>query len=440
MGGAGPVSACGGGLPRRGRGGRGGRVRRLRVRRGRYPRGRGGPGRRRRGVPGGAWPARGESARRAGRRRHARSARVRRPPSPRASGRWRRRGGRPDRCSSKLPAAPGAQPASAGGREGSSAGSSDGSAPLSIVGGPNPYGEAAVDPGSPWATGAVRAGRGRRARPGTSRGRCCPAEVPARSGSSGRSGIPVSFGDPGAFGVFGRRDRDGSSAEPGPRRRSRPGSCRPRWCRARRGPVRWWRRERTPARCRPTLGRPGPARGARRRPGSGSAAAGEPVRAAPAGTGSGASPGLVLRVGGAGFGVGRRAELVLHPVVGEQGGFLVRAELVVEVDPGGVLDVALLVGDLEAVADLGGVDQGDERLGGAEQAGVDQGPGRVAGLAVQVELADGPDRAAVSVDDRERPPAVEGRRVEGRHARPPCSRQSAPFGDAHPHCPPSGPA
>jgi hypothetical protein len=83
--------------------------------------------------------------------------------------------------------------------------------------------------------------------------------------------------------------------------------------------------------------------------------------------------------------------------VGEQGRFLVGAELVVEVDEGGVLDVALLVGDLEAVADLGGVDQGHEGLGGAEQAGVDQRPGRVAGLTVQVELADGPGSKAMLV-------------------------------------------
>ena len=190
---------------------------------------------------------------------------------------------------------------------------------------------------------------------------------------------------------------------------------------------------------RPRVGRDRPG-GASPGAGSGSAAAGEPVRPAPAGTGSRASPSSCsMSAGPASASVGG-LELVVHPVVGEQGGFLVRAELVVEVDPGGVLDVALLVGDLEAVADLGGVDQGDERLGGAEQAGVDQRPGRVAGLAVQVELADGPHRAAVSVDDRERPPAVEGRRVEGRHARPPCYRQSAPFGDAHPHCPPSGSA
>ena len=141
-----------------------------------------------------------------------------------------------------------------------------------------------------------------------------------------------------------------------------------------------------------------------------------------------------------GIGPGIWGRLVLDPVVGEQLGLLVGAELVAEVDLGGVLDVALLIGNLEAVADLGRVDQGDEGLGGAEEAGVDQGPGGVAGLAVQVELLDRPDRRAVPVDDGERSPAVEGRQVEGRHGLPPCTRQSMPRGRAHPHCPPSRPA
>src|SRR4029453_15310025 len=100
-----------------------------------------------------------------------------------------------------------------------------------------------------------------------------------------------------------------------------------------------------------------------------------------------------------------------------------------------VLDVVLLVGDLEAVADLGGVDEGDEGLGGTEEAGVDQGPGGMAGLTVQVELADGPDRCAVPVDDGQRPPAVEGRRVEGRHGLPPCVRQSTPLWPRPPSLP-----
>ena len=136
-------------------------------------------------------------------------------------------------------------------------------------------------------------------------------------------------------------------------------------------------------------------------------------------------------------GPGIWGRLVLDPVVGEQLGLLFGAELVVEVDLGGVLDVALLVGDLEAVADLGRVDQGDEGLGRAEEAGVDQGPGGVAGLAVEVELLDRPDRRAVSVDDGERSPAVEGRRVEGRHGLPPCLH--SPF-DAEGPRPPSLPA
>src|SRR5215216_1414460 len=132
-----------------------------------------------------------------------------------------------------------------------------------------------------------------------------------------------------------------------------------------------------------------------------------------------------------------RRRLIAHPVVGEQGRLLLGGELVVEVDSGGVLDVALLVGDLEAVGDLGGVDQGDEGLVGAEQAGVDQGPGGVAGLSVEVELADRAHRGAVAVDDRQRPPAVQRRRVEGRHGRPPCARHPRRWGDANPHCPPS---
>src|SRR5829696_2138863 len=133
-----------------------------------------------------------------------------------------------------------------------------------------------------------------------------------------------------------------------------------------------------------------------------------------------------------------RGRVVVDAVVGEQLGFLLGAELVVEVDLWAVLDVVLLVGDLEAVADLGGVDEGDEGLGGAEEAGVDQGPGGMAGLAVQVELADRPDRCAVPVDDGQRPPAVQGRRVEGRHGLPPCVRQSTPLWPRPPSLPAGG--
>src|SRR6266508_4340177 len=97
-----------------------------------------------------------------------------------------------------------------------------------------------------------------------------------------------------------------------------------------------------------------------------------------------------------GLGGGR---LVVDAVVGEQGGLLVGGQLAVEVDAGRVLDVALLVGDLEAVADLGGVQQWDEHLPGAEEADVHQRPGRVARLAGEVELADAAEGAAVAVDD-----------------------------------------
>ena len=59
-------------------------------------------------------------------------------------------------------------------------------------------------------------------------------------------------------------------------------------------------------------------------------------------------------------------------------------QALVGVDPGGVLDQLLVVGDHDVIVALEGLGEGNEARPGAEQAGVDQGPLGLAGLVVQV--------------------------------------------------------
>src|SRR5215218_4237769 len=99
---------------------------------------------------------------------------------------------------------------------------------------------------------------------------------------------------------------------------------------------------------------------------------------------------------------------VLQAVVAPQLLLLGLRQMLVGVDPGGVLDQLLLVGDLDLVAGAAGLGQGDEAGLGPEQAGVDQGPLGLAGLVVDVDGVDGADLVAVSVDQGGALPAADG--------------------------------
>src|SRR5215211_6979943 len=99
---------------------------------------------------------------------------------------------------------------------------------------------------------------------------------------------------------------------------------------------------------------------------------------------------------------------VLQAVVAPQPLLLGLRQMLVGVDPGGVLDQLLLVGDLDLVAGAAGLGQGDEAGLGPEQAGVDQGPLGLAGLVVDVDGVDGADLVAVSVDQGGALPAADG--------------------------------
>src|SRR4029434_448050 len=87
----------------------------------------------------------------------------------------------------------------------------------------------------------------------------------------------------------------------------------------------------------------------------------------------------------------------------------------VRVDPGGVFDQLLVIGDADVVVGLGGLGQGDEAGLGAEQAGGDQGPLRLPGLVVQVDGVDAADAAAVPVNQGAALPATDS--VKVRHLR-----------------------
>src|SRR5215216_7186419 len=72
--------------------------------------------------------------------------------------------------------------------------------------------------------------------------------------------------------------------------------------------------------------------------------------------------------------------LVVEAVVAPQLLLFGLGQVLVGVDPGGVFDQLLVVGDLDLVAGGAGLGQRHEAGLGAEQAGVDQGPLRLAGL------------------------------------------------------------
>jgi hypothetical protein len=83
-------------------------------------------------------------------------------------------------------------------------------------------------------------------------------------------------------------------------------------------------------------------------------------------------------------------------------------QVLVGVDPGGVFDQLLVIGDTDLLAGLGGLSEGDEAGPGAEQAGVDQRPLGLAGLVVKVDGVDGADAAAVPVDQGAAFPCPDG--------------------------------
>src|SRR5215216_1301857 len=89
--------------------------------------------------------------------------------------------------------------------------------------------------------------------------------------------------------------------------------------------------------------------------------------------------------------------VVVEAVVAPQLPLLDLRQAPVRVDPGGVLDQLLVIGDNDVLVGLGGLGQGDEAGLGAEQAGVDQGPLGLAGLVVQVDGVDAADAAAVPI-------------------------------------------
>ena len=78
---------------------------------------------------------------------------------------------------------------------------------------------------------------------------------------------------------------------------------------------------------------------------------------------------------------------------------LLRGEVAGVAQAGGVLDHLLVVGDAQAVLGQLRLRQGDEGLGGAEEARVDGHPLRLAGRVVDVDLAGRADLVAVAVDD-----------------------------------------
>src|SRR5215218_8633694 len=116
-------------------------------------------------------------------------------------------------------------------------------------------------------------------------------------------------------------------------------------------------------------------------------------------------------------GVGGVAAVVVEAVVAPELLLLGLRQVLVGVDPGGVLDLLLVVGHLDLVAGTAGLGEGDEAGSAAEQAGVDQGPLRLAGLVIHVDGFDGADLGAVSVDHGGALPATYG--IEVGHVHPP---------------------
>jgi hypothetical protein len=84
--------------------------------------------------------------------------------------------------------------------------------------------------------------------------------------------------------------------------------------------------------------------------------------------------------------------------VGEELALLRLAELAVGVDARRVLDVRLLDGHADVLADRARAAQRDEGLLRAEQPGVDEGPFGLAGLLVLVDVVDLADLVAVAIE------------------------------------------
>src|SRR4029453_11414430 len=99
--------------------------------------------------------------------------------------------------------------------------------------------------------------------------------------------------------------------------------------------------------------------------------------------------------------------VVVQAVVAPQLALLGLRQVPVGVDPGGVFDQLLVVGDTDVQVGRGGLGEGDEGGLGAEQAGIDQGPLGLAGLVVQVDGVDAADAVAVPIHQGAALPATD---------------------------------
>jgi hypothetical protein len=95
-------------------------------------------------------------------------------------------------------------------------------------------------------------------------------------------------------------------------------------------------------------------------------------------------------------------------IVAVQLGLVVLRQLAVGLHVGGVLDLVLVVGNLDAVTRGLGLSERHEGGLGAEQAGGDRGPLRLAGLVIEVNVGDRAELAAGRVDHRAALPVADG--------------------------------
>jgi hypothetical protein len=94
--------------------------------------------------------------------------------------------------------------------------------------------------------------------------------------------------------------------------------------------------------------------------------------------------------------------------VAVQLGLVVLRQLAVGLHVGGVFDLVLVVGHLDAVTHGLGLSEGDEGGLGAEQAGGDRGPLGLAGIVVEVNVGDRAELAAGRVDYHATLPVADG--------------------------------
>jgi len=94
-------------------------------------------------------------------------------------------------------------------------------------------------------------------------------------------------------------------------------------------------------------------------------------------------------------------------VVLVQPALLLRRQLAVRVDVRRILDLVLAVRDLYLVAGEASVADGDEAHLPAEESGLHGEPLRPAALAVEIDLVDRSDLAAIAIDERASPPVLD---------------------------------